>query len=169
MVITVEQAAYQNHWSRQDYTRELEQPNLAQNYLLTMNSQIIGVGGFWALADEAHITTVSINPTWQGQQLGDWLLFYLLSQARYSSLRLATLEIRASNHRAMRLYQKYQFNIVGERPKYYPDGEMALILTTPPINTPDYQTFMQNRGCIIKQQLAKKYSTGELYHEQPIF
>jgi len=153
-VIMVEQAAYQTHWSRQDYARELEQPNLAQNYLLTMTNEIIGVGGFWALADEAHITTVSIHPRWQRQQFGAWMLFHLLSQAYKRSLRVATLEIRQSNHRAMKLYQRYRFETVGKRRNYYPDGEDALILTTPPINTSDYQMFMQKQERIIRQSLA---------------
>ncbi len=38
------------------------------------------------------------------------------------------LEVKASNHGALSLYSKLGFDEVGRRPRYYSDGEDALLL-----------------------------------------
>jgi ribosomal-protein-alanine N-acetyltransferase len=43
---------------------------------------------------------------------------------------MVTLEVRRSNDAAQALYQKYGFDVVGERRRYYRDtGEDALLMT----------------------------------------
>ncbi len=88
----------------------------------------MGVGCCWAIVDEAHITLLGISPRFQGQGLGQWLLWQLLTAARDRGLQRATLEVRASNTSALSLYEKSGFQVAGRRPRYYPDGEDALIL-----------------------------------------
>lgn len=39
------------------------------------------------------------------------------------------LEVRESNTQAISFYKKYGFNSVGNRKKYYPDGENAIIMS----------------------------------------
>lgn len=39
------------------------------------------------------------------------------------------LEVRESNSRAISFYKKYGFKSVGNRNKYYPDGENAIIMS----------------------------------------
>lgn len=39
------------------------------------------------------------------------------------------LEVRESNIQAISFYKKYGFNSVGNRKKYYPDGENAIIMS----------------------------------------
>jgi ribosomal-protein-alanine N-acetyltransferase len=52
-----------------------------------------------------------------------------------------TLEVRESNEPAIELYRKYVFQDVGLRRRYYSDnGENAVIMTTPPIQSDDYQS-----------------------------
>lgn len=38
------------------------------------------------------------------------------------------LEVRASNHAAIHLYEKEGFEIVGSRPRFYNDGEDAILM-----------------------------------------
>ena len=55
--------------------------------------------------------------------------------------KVMTLEARVSNFIAHRLYQKYSFKSVGIRKAYYSDNrEDAVIMTTSPINTSEYET-----------------------------
>jgi ribosomal-protein-alanine N-acetyltransferase len=70
-----------------------------------------------------------IHPDYQGQGLGQALLYALLKSAWQRQLERATLEVRASNHPALSLYRKFGFKEAGRRRHYYPDtGEDALIL-----------------------------------------
>ena len=48
-----------------------------------------------------------------------------------------TLEVRVSNEPAQRLYQSFGFEVAGRRRAYYTDdGEDALVMTTPDLDTP---------------------------------
>lgn len=92
-------------------------------------AQIIGIGCLWAIMEEAHITILGIHPQYQSQGLGKLLLHTLLARAVKRKLEWATLEVRANNFPALSLYQKFGFEIVGKRKKYYqPTGEDALVL-----------------------------------------
>jgi len=53
-----------------------------------------------------------------------------LRETIHKGYRLATLEVRASNTAAQTLYRRFQFEVVGSRPRYYRDNnEDALIMT----------------------------------------
>ncbi len=119
-------------------------------------STLIGLGGFWLMADEAHISTIAIHPEWRGRGLGEWLLLYLIEAGQNLGAQFATLEVRPSNPCALSLYHKYQFEQVGRRRHYYSDNnEDALILTTPPLTAPDYQAMLAQRHTALGQRLAK--------------
>ncbi len=159
-VIAVEQAAYTMQWPQRAYEYELTQNKLAHYFILRANlpdvTGVIGMGGFWLLADEAHISTLAIDPARQRQGLGEWLLIALLEAAGELGAAIATLEVRPSNRAALKLYQKYNFQQAGRRPRYYPDnGEDALILTTPSLASPEYQTMLNRRKRRLAQRLAR--------------
>lgn len=89
---------------------------------------LLGIGCLWAILEEAHITTLAIEPQHQGQKLGLLLLSHLLACGRRRGLTRATLEVRMSNNKALKLYQKFDFAEAGQRKRYYSDGENARIL-----------------------------------------
>ena len=89
---------------------------------------LLGMGCLWAILEEAHITTLAIEPAWQGRKLGILLLCHLLQAAYYRGLARATLEVRASNQKALSLYRTFGFKEAGIRKRYYSDGENACIL-----------------------------------------
>ena len=61
----------------------------------------------------------------------------LLDAAVERNATRATLEVRAGNVPAQRLYEKLGFAADGVRRRYYRDGEDGLIMTTPALNTPE--------------------------------
>ena len=108
------------------------------------------------MADEAHISTIAVHPDWRGLGLGEWLLLALLEAGQVLGAETATLEVRPSNEPALALYQKYQFEEVGRRPRYYSDNdEDALIFTTPPLALPDYQAMLAQRKIALFERLLK--------------
>lgn len=155
-VRAVEEAAYPHPASR-NYPYELEQNSLAHYFVLRVVPQkkIIGVSGLWLIADEAHVITLAIQPRWQGLGLGEWLLLNLLEAGQLLNGTIATLEVRPSNPAAISLYQKYRFQQVGRRARYYGNGEDALIFTTPRLNSPAYQAMLTYRKKRLLARLAK--------------
>ncbi len=91
------------------------------------------------MADEAHIATIASHPDWRGCGLGLYLMLALLDVAQASGAHLSTLEVRAGNLPAQRLYEKLGYEIAGRRRRYYRDGEDGLIMTTPPLAEPEMQ------------------------------
>jgi [ribosomal protein S18]-alanine N-acetyltransferase len=122
-------------WSIDSYRRELTNDNShflgvsIDRTLEPETSGIIGFGCFWAILDEAHITLLGIHPQYQRQGLGTLLLKALLDKARSIEMARATLEVRASNQGAIDLYERFGFQTVGRRKKYYQDtGEDGIIM-----------------------------------------
>lgn len=92
--------------------------------------QIIGYCGLWVVIDEAHITTLAVHPQRRGQHLGELLFSHCLDRLMGQVIHVVTLEVRASNTGAQALYQKYGFEVMGVRPRYYQDThEDALIMS----------------------------------------
>jgi ribosomal-protein-alanine N-acetyltransferase len=96
---------------------------------------VLGFGGMWIMFDEAHITTIGVEPTYRGRSLGELLFSTLLDEAIRRGARWVTLEVRVSNVSAQALYEKYGFTRQGLRKRYYSDnGEDAHIMWSPPLN-----------------------------------
>ena len=130
-LVELDRICFDGLWSRETYLRELESPNsdLLGLFSPIYPSQLLGMGCFWSILSEAHITILAVHPQHQHQGLGQTLLVSLLQKAYNQGLERATLEVRASNQTAISLYQKFGFKTAGRRRRYYIDnGEDALIL-----------------------------------------
>ena len=102
---------------------------------------IAGYVSVWYQGEEAHITEIAVKETLRGRGVGELLLIGSLKAAIEHGSKVMTLEARASNFIAHRLYQKYSFKSVGIRKAYYSDNrEDAVIMTTNPIDTEEYET-----------------------------
>ena len=137
-VLELDQVCLGGRWTEVGYRREIESPN-SDLLVLLADQSVIGLGCLWAILDEAHITTVAIHPDYHRQYLGQFLLLQLLEHAPHRALAHATLEVRASNHGALKLYQKFGFKTAGRRKRYYQDDEDALILWRSQLQTSGYQ------------------------------
>ena len=117
------------------------------------NRPIVGYCGFWIAAQEAHISTIAVDPRYRGQGIGQLLLITAIEKAMELSATLMSLEVRVSNLVAQNLYRKYGFKPVGRRPRYYSDNrEDALIMTADHITSAPYQRIFNKR----RERLMKR-------------
>jgi ribosomal-protein-alanine N-acetyltransferase len=84
----------------------------------------------WIMVDEAHIATIAIHPQFRGHGIGKKLLAETLRQSIQRGAILATLEVREHNLIAQKMYQKFGFEIVGRRLRYYQDNNEDAVLMT---------------------------------------
>lgn len=127
-VVKIEYAAFSHPWTRGLFADAL---NSYQCWVMFEGQQQIGHGIIQLILEEAHLLNITVKPESQGRGLGLRLLEHLMDQARLGQATECFLEVRASNHAAYRLYERYGFNEVGRRRGYYPavDGrEDALIM-----------------------------------------
>ena len=114
---------------------------------------IVGYSGMWLMVDEAHITTIAVDPAYRSLGVGELLLVALLDRAGEIGAFEATLECRVSNHMAQALYRKYTFREAGIRKRYYSDdGEDALIMTSEALTSRTFtKVLAQNRQLLLQR------------------
>jgi len=101
---------------------------------------VIGYGGCWLIAGEAHISTIAVHPDHRGQGLGELLLASMLKRAIRLGGEYSVLEVRESNEAAQALYRKYEYTVIGRRRQYYRDnGEDALLMEARPLDGAYYR------------------------------
>lgn len=129
-VAALEAASFTNPWTREMLARELSQSDVAQVYVLRLPDRpVAAFCACWILFDELHINTIAVDARLRRQGLATALMQHVLAEAARAGARRATLEVRASNDAARRLYERLGFTVAGRRRGYYtnPD-EDALIL-----------------------------------------
>lgn len=126
-VALVEEACFKFPWSRQAFWEEVQNEN-ALYLVMEIDGSIFGYMGAWLIEKEAHITNVAIHPKYQKKGLGHKLVKKMLERCKEKNITSSTLEVRPSNAPAIALYEKLGFKSVGIRPKYYEDGEGAMIM-----------------------------------------
>jgi ribosomal-protein-alanine N-acetyltransferase len=135
----IEKEIFLTPWPRNAYRRELVQNRLATYIVLRVEDQIAGYAGLWRMRDEAHVTTVGVRKRDQGKGYGEALMLALIEQAYIADAKWVTLEVRASNHGAMALYEKLGFKIIGRRRGYYTDdGEDAIVMWSDSLQAPAF-------------------------------
>jgi ribosomal-protein-alanine N-acetyltransferase len=80
---------------------------------------IVGYGGMWHIQGDAHISTIAVHPKMRGRGWGEVLLAAMAYRAVLLHCVELGLEVRVSNSKAQQLYQKYEFETVGIKPRYY--------------------------------------------------
>ncbi len=101
---------------------------------------LLGFVGVWLMVGEAHIVTVAVRERYRRMGIGERLVIAILELAKEYDQEVATLEVRASNDSAQRLYEKYGFARLGLRKRYYTDNnEDAVIMTTPELNSDGFR------------------------------
>ena len=124
----------------------------------TPAAPILGYTGYWTLVDEAHIANIAVAPEWRGHGVGGLLMITVLEHALAQGMNVVTLEVRVSNYVAQALYAKFGFIVVGNRRRYYSDnGEDALIMTTEPIASEEYQAHLAE----LKRALAGRLNSPD--------
>lgn len=91
--------------------------------------ELVGFAGMTLLGDEGDIDKVMVEPGHQRQGIADALLEALFLLGAEKGAAAYTLEVRASNTPAIRLYEKHGFVSEGVRPRFYEKPtEDALIM-----------------------------------------
>jgi len=129
-VLEVESESFTNPWTREMYEWELQNRQVCHIYVVrTPEHRVAGFCAFWLVVDEIHINNVAIRPALRARGLGTALLTHVFEAARRLGAGRATLEVRASNVDAQRLYARLGFVQAGIRRRYYTNPvEDAVIL-----------------------------------------
>jgi [ribosomal protein S18]-alanine N-acetyltransferase len=127
-ILAIEQQNNSAPWSERSFRNELEHAHGAF-FTAIAEGRVVGYAGVWFVIDEAHITTVAVDPELRRKGIGKRLMHALLEAAKRHGMTCSTLEVRASNEGAIRLYEDLGYVVAARRKAYYPDNkEDALVM-----------------------------------------
>jgi ribosomal-protein-alanine N-acetyltransferase len=118
-VCAIEQQVQYAPWTEKLFSDGLER----HLCLVAENAEkIVGFAVVQFVVDEASLLNIAVEPTQQKQGIGRLLLDEVLAQASAKKATTVFLEVRASNQRAIQMYQQAGFNEMGLRKNYYPSA-----------------------------------------------
>jgi ribosomal-protein-alanine N-acetyltransferase len=139
-VLRIENQVYPRPWSLSLFVSELALRSTRVYYVARVDGVVVGYVGLMLAGEDAHVTTIAVDPAWHRRGIGTRLLLHAARLAVGRGARHLTLEVRVSNAPAQALYRHFGFHPAGIRKGYYVEtNEDALVMWAEDIDTDDYR------------------------------
>lgn len=127
-IASLEKLCFSEPWSENSVAGELSNP--LSLWLVAVDGDCVaGYVGSQSVMGETDMMNIAVSPDYRRQGVAAALIEELVRQLKVGGNHCLTLEVRASNEAAIKLYEKLGFIQVGRRPNYYRSPkEDALIL-----------------------------------------
>jgi ribosomal-protein-alanine N-acetyltransferase len=131
----IERASYPTPWSRSMFAGELAKPSsICLGAFDAETEELVGYLIISRYVDAWHVMNVAVSPARRREGIASGLLDRLFDVTASDGRRGYTLEVRVSNRRAIRLYERAGFRPRGIRRGYYTDNrEDAIIMWKDPV------------------------------------
>ena len=138
-VLRIESQVYPRPWSLSLFVSELALRSTRVYYVARVDATVVGYCGVMLAGEDAHVTTLAVDPQWQRQGIATRLLLNAVRVATGRGARHLTLEVRVSNMPAQALYRRFGFHPAGVRKGYYVEtNEDALVMWAEDVDSDDY-------------------------------
>ena len=127
-VAALESKIFSMPWKRDDFWRMAENKNAA--YIVgVLDDKIIAYAGAWLAFSDAEVMNIAVDENFRGNGFGKKIFAALIKICIERGATAITLEVRASNIAAIKLYESFGLKSVGVRKNYYDNPtEDALIM-----------------------------------------
>lgn len=115
-------------WPYEMFAGELAQIDTRNYWVVEDGERIVAYCGLMCVLPLADVQTIAVIPEYEGRGIGSHLLETMIAEAIDRSATDLLLEVRADNPRAQNLYERFGFEAIHRRPRYYRDGVDALIM-----------------------------------------
>ena len=126
-IFALERASFPLPWRREFFESELHAAG-RHNRVIRQGRTVIAYCFSMYYLDEMHVNKIAVADSWRRRGLARLLMDDALQFARASRIRSITLEVRESNEAAQAFYRSLHFDSLYRRPRYYPDGEAAVVM-----------------------------------------
>lgn len=123
------QTEFDNFWTSNVLKDELNAENSYVVVAKDENSDIVGFADLKIIIDEADIMNIVVRKPYRHNGIGSILLEHLINYAKSKNLKSVTLEVNEHNLSAVHLYDKFAFDKIGIRKKYYNGESDAIIMS----------------------------------------
>jgi ribosomal-protein-alanine N-acetyltransferase len=128
-VTALENRAFPVPWKRAYFVSEVGEPFRFNKVVRDLRGGLAGYLFCAFAAGEIHVHKIAVSEAWRRKGVAHLLMDDLLSFAERTGSDVIYLEVRPSNAPAREFYRTLGFGEVGRRPRYYLDGEDALVLS----------------------------------------
>jgi ribosomal-protein-alanine N-acetyltransferase len=123
----IEEASFPAPWRREFFIGELMSDG-RYNIVARRDGAVIGyLFAMWIL-DEMHVNKIAVIESERRRGVADAMMAACFAFARTREVRTIALEVRRSNEGAQEFYRHLDFRASHLRPRYYPDGEAAVVM-----------------------------------------
>ena len=128
-VAALESVSFPAPWRREFFVGEIDAIGRF-NLVATMPSGALA-GYLFSMffLDEMHVNKIAVDPAMRRRGIAAVLMDECFSFARLNGVATIALEVRESNEGARAFYRTLGFEDSYRRPRYYPDGEAAIVMT----------------------------------------
>ena len=138
-VMAIERQVYPRPWSPSLFLAEMSESANRTYLVARIGRDVVGYAGMICYGDEAHVTTIAVDPEHHRRKIGTRLLYELIEESIRMGARAVSLEVRVSNWGAQVLYSRFGFRPVGIRKNYYQEtGEDALVMWVDNVRSREY-------------------------------
>ena len=128
-VLHIESQVYPRPWTLGLFLSELNMHVARSYFVARVEGRVVAYAGLMLSLEDAHVTTLAVEPAWQRHKLGQRLMVVLAREAVRRGARNLTLEVRVSNEPAQALYRRFGLAPAGIRKGYYLEsGEDAIVM-----------------------------------------
>lgn len=106
---------------------EMLEDQVSKVYVYETDDKIVGFIIATDLTETCDILSLIVDPEYRNRKIATNLIDYLISELD-ENLKLITLDVRANNTAAIHLYDKFGFEVVNVRKKYYANGDDAYLM-----------------------------------------
>lgn len=123
----LEKASFPNPWRREFFASELRAEG-RRNRVLRSDRAVVAYCFAMYFLDEMHVNKIAVATQLRRRGLAAVLMDDAIGFAREKGIRTIALEVRESNLEARAFYDSLAFEERYHRPRYYPDGESAIVM-----------------------------------------
>lgn len=124
----IEEASFPAPWRREFFLSELHADGRF-NLTAKLHDKVAGYLFAMWIFDEMHVNKIAVDAPWRRMGIAEALMARCFDFARKHAVSTISLEVRQSNRGAQDFYRHLQFESSYLRPRYYPDGEAAVVMT----------------------------------------
>ena len=133
-VMEIENLCFLHPYKEKDLIYEMTENPVSNVWVIEYSNAslglktIVGFVDYWVTFDSGTICQIAVHPDIQHSGVGSELLKEVIKDAYIKKVRTLTLEVRESNEKAIKFYQKHGFVISHKKEGYYSNGENALYM-----------------------------------------
>lgn len=120
-IIEKVESAFPTFFSKNSIFNDFKQNAFTKYFIYMEKSNIIGIVNYYDLYDRFEISYIEVLESFRNKKIGSLLMEHLINIGKNKNINNITLEVKVTNEFAIRLYKKYDFEVVALRKKYY-DG-----------------------------------------------